>query len=416
MAREFIQEKFFDHSRFTNTYYATLPPLEYFIANTLMRGDMSRVLWASDDMAFFRRFMTVGSDNGGDVSQIRPSNLELPFVNYWYNGSWEPDDREYAVQPMQMIRGQWQEGLPGYLRALAVMTTFSFTAFFGRDDDARLGYELLLWEQQPRGPVQFMTKLEWKGTEILVPVFFTIENMNFNPEFQESEWLKAQRILPFKFDIIARTYSIYMQAQETFDGYQREKAPFATGLINPDPEGLYISEEVILNFASAKGWGTLDEETATYIDYDLDTADEFTDAERASGVATPREITTDLVQGYFEAGTNIGVNRCEVDPETITQNGFTLTWQVRPADMDSFDHMKILVPGQNPVWISDPKQKEYEFGGLYPNSDYRVTVLFYSKSGGITDFHLDVQTAEDPTDPIKRPLKRRMGRLRGMEW
>jgi hypothetical protein len=414
MAREFIQKKFFDHNPFANTYYASLMPLEYFIANVLMRGDLQRIVWASDDMAFYRRLLTVGTQNGADTSNIKPANLELPFANYWYNGGWTPDDRIHSIQPAQMINGTWHEGLPAYLRAMAVKGEFSFTAFYSRDDDARLAYDLLLWEQNPKGPAQFATHLQWQDIQLAIPTFFTIEEPAFNPDFQESEWLKAQRIFPIKFKITLRTYSIHMRAQESFDGINRETATYATGLPSSRLGGnMYLTEEAILNFAAAKGWGELGDTTSSL---DLDIADPFTEKERTTLIADPRDITTDLVTGYFENSNDVEVNYCRIQLGSVTQNAFTLEWQIKPSDRARFSHMKMLIPGQAPVWIRDVNQTSYIMAGLYPNSDYHIIVLFYAISGTVTDVHLQVQTLEDPSDPIKRPLRRKMGQLRGMEW
>lgn len=415
MAREFVQKKFFDHNPFANTYYASLMPLEYFIANVLMRGDLRRVVWASDDMAFYRRLLTVGTQNGADTTNIKPANLELPFANYWYNGSWTPDDRIHSTQPAQMINGTWHEGLPAYLRAMAVRGELSFTAFYSRDDDARLAYELLLWEQNPKGPAQFATHLQWQGIQLAIPSFFTIEEPSFNPDFQESEWLKAQRIFPIKFRIVLRTYSIHMRAQESYDGINRETATFATGIPNFGGN-MYLTEEAILNFAAAKGWGELDSSGPLDSSEDLDEADPFTEEEQATLIADPRAITSDLVTGYFENPGDVNINFCQVQPDSVTQNAFTLEWQIKPSDRELFSHMKVLIPGQTPVWINDTSLTSYVMSGLYPNSDYHIIVLFYAKSGTVTDVQLHVQTLEDPTDPIKRPLRRKMGQLRGMEW
>lgn len=389
-------------------------PLEYFIAKVLMRGDMKRVLWASDDMAFYRRFLTVGTGNGADITQIKPANLGLPFTNYWYSGGWTPDDRPYSVQPAQMINGTWHEGLPAYLRALAVKGEFSFTAFYGRDDDARLAYETLLWEHQPKGPIQFATSLQWNGIDLAIPVFFTLSEPQFNPDFQESEWLKAQRIFPIKFNIIARTYSIHMNAQDSYDNIAPEYATYGTGLLNLNnsKNGMYLTEEAILNFAAAKGWGDLNVVSTE----DLDTPDPFTDQEKETLIADPREITTDLVTGYFQAASDIEINFCKIKKDSITPNSATIEWQIKPADRSSFSHIKILCPGQAPAWIGDVSDSEYTMNGLYPNSDYHIIVLFYSLGGTVTDVQLEVQTLGDPADPIQRPLRRRMGQLRGMEW
>ena len=416
MAREFIQDSFFDHSRYANTYYAAQIPLEYFVSEVLLKGDLSRMIFTSDDMAFRRRFMANDSQNGGDIDAIQASDLNFPFANYWYSdGFWSPDDRPFSLQPMQMIRGTWHDGLPDYLRAAAVKATFSVTAFYNRDDDARLAYELMMWEQLPKGPVQFTVPVEWKNTRILIPSFFTVENLKFNPDFQESEWLKAQRIFPIKFDLVCRSYSIYMSAQERLDGTQRLQAPFATGLLNKDQGKLYISEEVILNFAAAKQWGALEVKTQCGGD-GSDEEDPFTEEEIATKIADPREITTDLVRGHFQPSTDILVNVCAVDPASITTTSCILKWNIRPADLELFSHMKILIPGREPILIDDKRQKTQIIEGLYPSSDYRITVLFYSIAGGVTDFQLSVTTAEDPNNAVKRPLTRRMGKLQGMEW
>lgn len=414
MAREFTQKKFFNHNPFTNTYYASLLPLEYYVANVMMRGDLSRIVWSSDDMAFARRFLTVGSDNGADTTKIKPANLELPFANYWYDGGWTPDDRIHATQPSQMINGTWQEGLPAYLRAMAVKGEFSFTAFYSRDDDARLAYDLLLWEHNPKGPAQFATHLQWEGIELAIPTFFTVSEPQFNPDFQESEWLKAQRIFPIKFNITIRSYSIHMTGQETFDGTPRPFSTWNTGLPNKGGN-VYITEESILNFAAAKGWGDLSDPPPAP-GQDLDKADPFTEVEQETLIADPRQITSDLVTGYFQAPGDIEINYCRVKEGSVTQNAFELEWQIRPADRELFDYIKILVPGQAPAWIGDVSQTSYIMAGLYPNSDYHVIVLFYAKSGIVSDVMLNVQTLGDPDDPIKRPLRRKMGQLRGMEW
>ena len=73
-----------------------------------------------------------------------------------------------------------------------------------------------------------------------------------------------------------------------------------------------------------------------------------------------------------------------------------------------------MVPGQAPIQITDPRVVQTTISGLYPNSEYSITVLFHSETGGVRDFHLTVTTASDATTAV--PLKRRKGKLKGMEW
>jgi hypothetical protein len=414
--REYTQETFYAKTYWANSYYAALLPLEYFLSQVLLRGDMTRVLWSSEDIAFRKRFQSVGIENGGDFETIQPQTLNFPFVSYWYTGGlWTPDDRPFSVQPMQMIRGTWTEGLPANLRAMAVKTSFDATAYFDRDDEARMGYEAMLWEQQPKGPVQFATTLGWRGVDLVVPVNITIESIEFNPEYKEGDWLKKQRMVPIKMKFVVRTYILFFPHQLNSDGTRRLATPFSTGAVTVDPEEdkVYITEEVILNFAAAKQWGTLDEFTGTAIITDPDS---LTLTELTNKVADVRALTSDIVTGYFQPATDITVNACIVDPNSITPTSFNLMWAVRPADMPNLDFIRILVPGQPPTIVQATDPAQTAITGLYPLSTYEVTLLFYSISGAITEFKLTVTTAADSTDTNPLPAKRRRGRLKGTEW
>lgn len=415
MAREFIQEPFFDHKSYVNTQYASQIPLEAFLSNLLVRGDQSRILYASTDMAFRKRFQTVDLENGGDIADIKPSQLNFPFVNYWYSGYFEPDDRAYSVQPSQMVNGQYVEGLPAYLRAMAVKTTFSITAMYSRDDDARLAHDLVLWEANPKGPVQFQIPIQWKDIELMLPTFFTIENLQFNPDnYNETEWLKSQRIVPVKFDVVCRTYSIHQRAQTTLDGKERPMSPLLTGVISTDStDELYLTERVIFNFATKKNMYEY-EEADLQIDYDdYNEEDEFTDQEKSTMVMDVHDIATDIVTGYFQQKDDLYVNACVID--NIRQDGFKLKWIIRPPDRPNFREMKILVPGREPIIIDDIKTKNIEINGLYPSSTYDITVLFYTIAGSVTTFKLNTTTLEDPDNKIDTPIKRK-GNLRGLTW
>jgi hypothetical protein len=411
MAREFAQSKFFDHSRYTNVYYASQIPLEYFIANVLLRGDLSRVVFTSDDMIFRRRFQTADAQNGGNINDITPSSLNFPFAGYWYNGFWTPDDRIYSVQPMQMIRGTWEAGLPDYLRAMAVKNTFDVTALYARDDDARLAYEALLWEKIPKGPVQFSTRIKWKDVDLLMPTFFTIEDITFNDQYKEGDWLKQQRIIPFKFSITCRTYSIYMPAQLDVEGWQRDRAPYSTGAINTETVPISITEEVILQFAASKGWGTLTEEFAT--EYDAFPVDDPDDPDEED---TPYELIQEVTDGYFAGGKRLDILSFEVDPASITDTSCTITWEINPDDIIDFQSLKILIPGQDPIFIDDPAITSYTIDRVFPSSEYHIVGLFASKFDTITDFHITCTTLEDPNNPVGTPLVKRRGRLKGMTW
>jgi hypothetical protein len=440
MAREFEQHQFFDAGNWQNVFYSAQIILEYYLADVLMKSDMSRVQWSSDAYAFRRRFELADSENGGNYETLGPSSLKLPFVNYWYeNGKfWEPDDRPFSVNSQQMLKGDWDVGMPARLYAIAVKTPIIGTVYYSTDVDARLAYERLLWERQPKGPIQLSTTVKWKGVELGIPVFITFESVNFNPKFNETDWLKTQRMYPMQFVLTLRTYAIYYPHQKPIEGVNlsptRPMPPYSTGARNSTgilgDDNIYLTESVLLNFATLKQWGisslTPDEkETEEGIIQDmgklalpLDTL--ATDLIDGAGNQVQFQsepingAVVDIVGGYFTAATDVFVNECAVDPTTITPTSFTINWVIRKPELQYLQDVTIYVPGQAPIQITDARIKDQVITGVYPNSEYHVIVLFHSTNGSAKDFHLLVNTANDPINPV--PLKVRRGKLKGMTF
>jgi hypothetical protein len=427
MAREFIQSTFFDHSVHSNSYYAAQFVIEQFLADVLMRSDASRIVWASEPYMFRRRF-ELSDSQGGEFGTIKPTSLNFPFANYWYDsGFWVPDDRPFAVQTKQILFGLWDETLPAYMRSIPVKTSFSINALYNRDDDARLAYELLMWEYLPRGPIQLATKLRWRDVDVPIPVYITIEDIAFNPQYNETDWLKTHRIVPLKFKITARTYMVGYpkQSKLSFDAIDAPQQPSADSseLISPpfnraiaqlDDNNIYITEQVILEFAAAKQWVDVDvlsvfeEEDVPEIatDSSPNPIDDY--------VAEVKDVTMDIVTGYFSAAEDIIINTCFAD--IIGMTSFRLNWVIRTEDLQNISYIKIVVPGQSPVIIEDKSITSYVIAGLQPSSEYGVVLLLYGEGDTIRDFHLTVTTLDDPNNPVGAPLRKRLGRLRGMEW
>ena len=430
MAQEFTQSTFYDHSIYSNVYYAAQIPLEFYLADVLMRSDLSRVQWSSDAYAFRRRFELADVQNGGDFESLQPTSLKLPFVNYWYeNGKfWEPDDRPFSVNSQQMLKGQWQDGMPARLYAIAVKTPMVATVYYDSDQDARLAYELLMWERQPKGPIQLTSSVKWKDVDLQIPVFVTFEDVTFNPKFNETDWLKQQRMFPLQMRFTVRTYIIYFPRQTPIAGVDlsddRLMPPYGTGArtgsLPGRDEQIYITEQVLLDFCAKKQWGSLS--TAEPFIMGSDTNALQVDAiDSADGVDTVLYTTdtvsdtvVDITTGYFAPAEELYINECSVDPTSITIDSFKLKWVIRKSELKYLQDVTIMVPGQVPIKITDETIKNQVVTGLQPNSQYGVTVLFHSTNGGVRDFHLSVTTAIDPANPT--PLRRKKGKLKGMEW
>jgi len=302
------------------------------------------------------------------------------------------------------------------------------TVYYSTDKDARLAYELLMWERQPKGPVQLTSSVTWKGADVQIPVFVTIDDVNFNPKFNETDWLKSQRMFPLQLQMTVRTYIIYFPRQTSLvpeiNSLIRKMPPYATGAREEEGDGTaYITEQVVLNFAAMKQWGSLDSGEAFTVSgtQSEDYTQQAVDIDSIDGSDTYQyttdsinDTTIDIVTGYFTPTTDLQINALQVDPETITTTSFLLTWDINPADLENFKDITIMVPGQVPIRITDPTITSYLVTGVYPDSTYDVTALFHSLSGGVRDLHISVTTASDPANPV--PHKNRRGKLRGMTW
>jgi hypothetical protein len=429
VAQEIEQKGFFNPESWTNVYYAAQIPLEYYLADVLLKSDLTRVQWSSDAYAFRRRFELADATNGGDYTSIGPSSLDLPFVNYWYeNGKfWEPDDRPFSVNSQQILKGQWFPGMPARLYAIAVKTPMVGTVYYSTDQDARMAYERLLWERQPKGPIQLSTSVKWKGVDLQIPVFITIESVNFNPKFTEVDWLKTQRMFPMQFSLTLRTYAIYYPIQNSSANLSpdRPMPPYSTGTRSEGPEGndqVYITESVLLNFASKKQWGDLDDSEGFVVINTVQNSEpgSSTDLVDSNGNKIQYETQTinnavvDIATGYFSASTDVYINECSIDPNSITIDSFTVSWNIRKTELANLADVTIYIPGQSSIRITDPKIQSQVISGLYPHSEYGIIVLFHSYNGNAKDFHLTAITADDPANPS--PLKNRRGRLKGMSW
>jgi len=365
------------------------------------------------------------TNNGVNFKTIQASALGFPFITYWYeNGKfWELDDRPNVQNTSQMVRGLWQAGLPTAMKAMAVKTTFDITIFYDSDQDARIGFEKLLWEYNPKGPIQFTSSVTWKNTDISIPTFFTIESFQYNPEYKEGDWLKKQRILPINLKITLRTYILYYPYQvDLLTNQIPETSVWNTGAKSDADNAVYITERVLLAFAESKAW--TDASTTGGADGPTDLSG---NPEEINGDIIPSQPVLDstgttelqdVIQGYFEASTDIMLDLAVVPSDTITESGFLLKWEVSQESLPNLAQVKILIQGRDPIIIDDPSIKEVWITGLYPNSQYSVVMLFYSIGGRITDFHLTVTTLAVPGqhETPDLPQRRRLGPLKGTTW
>lgn len=333
------RKQYYDHSNYTATYYALYIALERWLSAVAFKNDLSRVFLASPDYAYRRRFEL--TDTTKDYSTIPVSALNFPFANYWpLNDGWVPDDR-IAANPAAMI----ETGISAQsrvLQAMMVTTDIDVLLHFDREDDARIAYEALLWQSYRER--YHKTTIAWRGETIEIPLNIKVQNLQFNPDFTEKDWLNSNRIFVIKAGIHLRSFSLKPPRQLDYD------AP--DGSLLPDDDRFYLTEEVILSLMNEK------------------------------------HLLTELsVRALFDYNAEIPINYLRV--ANTTQSTAKLEWDV------GVDLSEIILTLEGKDEIRLPgDSKSYIFNKLIKNSKYTVTVTFIAKAGTSKETVLELNTSE----------------------
>lgn len=322
-------QPFYKHEIYVATYYTLYIALEQWLANTLFREDISRIFLASDDYAFRRRFEL--TDTSSNYDSTAAASLKFPFANYWPdNAGWRPDDRIAANTAALVVEGVSHQ--TRMLRAMAVTTSINGTFYFDREADARLAYETLLWLSYRE---QYMyTAIGWRDESLGLPLNIKVQDLLFNPDFKEKDWLVQNRIFTVKANFELRSYSLKPAAQ-----------PIYTSQVIPeDTEKFYLTEEVILKLIE--------------------------------GQKLVGELSIDSL---YNQNPNILINQFGI--ATSTPTTARVTWNAEVvAEDDAITAIYLTLSGRETLTL-DASRTDYTFRKLTENSTYYVTIKLITESG-----------------------------------
>ncbi len=426
MAREYEATKYFKNPRFINPHYCNKLAIENLLLSSIFvkedgTKDTTRVFYSPDNICFRKRLENVANEGYDENTQINITTLDLPFANYWQSSNWEGDDRPNALTAAQMLIGHYDHLTYNYLKAMAVKSIYTGTLWFSRDDEARIAYQILQWEQNPTGPTWQYTPLEWYGVHLLIPSNITFEKIEFNPEFDESKWLESSRIIPVTFEATVRTYTIQYE-----DNHSRE-LPFRFDGIHKDKPNLNYGEAILAESVQLDFLATKEFIAPSYkqnIDYkDLKEAERLAKIKPGlEGTHIPDSTTnliTDLLSSYFSSDNSVALNACKI--VNATETSLQLQIKVKPADMEFFSHLTIQIPGHDIITIKDCKTEGYLIENLHNNSEYHLTIMVYAINGPIRTIKLTGKTLESitneaPTLSATTPTTKRYPKLEGFEF
>lgn len=339
---ELSRKQYYKHDNYVATYYALYIALERWLASVVFRNDISRVFLASPQYAYRRRFEL--TDPTTSYTTLPSASLRFPFANYWpLNDGWMPDTR-LAANPASMLeRGISVQSR--ILQAMMVTTDIELLLHFDREDDARLAYESLLWQSFRER--YHSTTVAWRGEVLEIPMNIKVQNLEFNPEFKEKDWLETNRIFIIKAVVQLRSYILKPPVQPNYNSDEVE-----------DNDKFYLTEEVILSLMKDK-----------------------------------HLIKTLSVKSLFDYNAEILIDYATVSK--TTQSTATLEWKVDGPLSQVIVQLEgqeaISLPGNSNLCI---------LRGLIKNSKYTVTLTFISTDGTSKVIALEIETSKDTAGDV----------------
>lgn len=431
MSQEIAIKSYYQSTRDSNIIDTNLVcrfGMEFFLSNLLFKGDLSRVVYSKEDIAFRRRVETVGK---GDVENNNYNyiNLDLPYAVYSQTGSYEEDDRGSTQNVGQIVLGQVQPESGIVLKAAALKIKYSATAFFARRDDINIASQLLYWEKTPKFPVYYIVQHELYGWPIDIPVFITLDSFDSNVEYAEKDWLEKSKIFPIKMEFTIRSYQTLIESID-----RTIKLPIRfSGLYgyNEDAEEPVYTETTSLIWADTK-WSpnALQEVTAKIPEVDSmgniihqpqDFDKYYIDPPSGEGIISNgvssevtfenngrfihevvNETIADAIKGYFNEIRDCVLDEYHQVDDKTTENSIFIEWKINENQKDNFHSIVIYIPGLVRDEITNDLSN-FEITGLYPGSEYDCTLIVTSKSFSKTTYKLLLKTKGESL--LEQPLK-----------
>ena len=453
---ELAAKQYYIHKSYVNSYYHIYKYIEKWFTSNIFRNESSRVFLASDEYCFRRRFELTDTSKNFDTLEFE--SLRFPFANYWpLNTGWKADSR-FAANPAPLVYEGIYVGNTRVRAASGVMDV-PITIWFDREDDARFAYDKLYFfsfnehNDSVNVPYGRSDTLNNDGTfsqntNVLgLPVVLEIKDLQFNPQFKETDWLKKQRVFVIKCTVQMRSYLIYPPDQPDEELDLNPDGTLSDGGVYEDGTSFYyIVDDVILNlsngentkvqtfdagynpdtfeYCGTKHFPEVGERGVVYVDSHCEPED----------LGKNRPITMYV---WDEVNERYIVPEYELDCHSIRYNG---TYQPSMLDITKLDYITRVTPFDNEISWSygenlspddierielhlynykdittiDPQSLSYKLEGLKSNSQYYGYILFISKDGDSKKFVINFVTPMSKEDEQKR--QGTLNSLVGITW
>jgi len=196
-------------SFFKKTFYSTLLSTNIAVyrhlADLVFDGDLSRVVWASNDRTFRKRQEQVTKRNDAFIG-----TLDLPYCSFRLAQDGiegKAQNRQWFNQALN-VEGQWIEELGRKVRQTPVQLRYEGVICIQHDSDLYWLQQLLLWQSSNEKVLKPVLETEGddkKPYEIANIAVLTL-TPHMNTRFSESEWMTNNKIQVIDMDIQIDTY------------------------------------------------------------------------------------------------------------------------------------------------------------------------------------------------------------------
>lgn len=201
--------------------YAMDIAIENHLAKTL-EFPLDRIIYASNEYCFRERTRT----NKGE--------LNLPFLNYYrigFDESSRPWKNDYSNRFGLIDRNnKFTSLMGGKMRIYPIDINYEATVFFAQNKDCEYAMNKLLFEDSNETVLN--PQIETNDGDIIKNVAIFNSEPEYNPTYQESDWLEQNRIWTIGIDFTITTYMI--------------------GNFDTNPDNLHVAKSVLLEFFTAK--------------------------------------------------------------------------------------------------------------------------------------------------------------------
>lgn len=107
---------------------------------------------------------------------------------------------------------------------------------------------------------------------------------------------------------------------------------------------------------------------------------------------TKDNIIKDVVEGYFNEDRDCQLLEFHQNEDETTETSITVDWKIKPEDEPNFRKIVFYVPGVTEAQIEDVNVSSLKINGVYPGSDYDLTMIVYSKYDTKLTYTLKLKT------------------------